>query len=291
MRKKSSNRFRQYVIIYSTYRLRKVELKMKANNKSNLFKRGYKLAWFHKYSGPELILLIIAAVFPILILWGSNLFYILYFVSLTSVVLTIKDQKVKTRIRWSFFHKLVMGLTSSVPLFGLIFILLITIKIDVNSPLLLSTIIILFIGYISVLFILLSSILNLIFYISLKHLFPYDNGVTGAVTGYKLRDLSPYMSLPNQVVYLLLRLFYFVIYIIFLIIVFGWITKFTLKTSGNNIIASTEKWLVDSGLISLGNTIGVLSIILTLLTITLPFSYKIINEAVSEFENETGKPN
>ncbi|EGA88421.1 hypothetical protein GPDM_15079 [Planococcus donghaensis MPA1U2] len=262
---------------------------MQDDVESNLFKRGYELAWVRKYNGPELILLIMATFFPILILWENSLIYILYFVSFVSIVLTIKDHNVKTSYQWSLYHKIVLSLTFLVPLIGLIFLSLIIFQMDMNSPLLLSTILILFVAYISVLLIVLSFVLNLIFYIFLKYLFPHDNGIKGVVTSYKLQELSSYMSIPNQVVYLVLRIFYSIIYITFLIIVFGWIARITEKTSENNIIASIETWLVDSGLVSLGNTIGVLSIILTLLTITLPFSYRIINEAVTNLESGKDK--
>lgn len=259
--------------------------------KINFFKKGYELSWTNRYNSSELLLLIIAALFPILVLLEVNEIFILYFVLFVSAGLTVVDKKVGTRRQWSLFNKIVLGLAFAVPLLGLIFVLLVFSKVDMNNPILFLTILFLFFGCISALFACISFTLNLIFYIILKFLFPFDNGIKVDSINYKLKELSPYMSLPSQIAYLLLRIFYIILYFVFISMVFGWVAKFDEKNSENNTIATIEIWIVNSGLISLGNTLGVLSIILTLLTFTLPFSYRIISEAVNDFESQKGKIN
>lgn len=262
---------------------------MVAYKEKNIFLRGYELSWLKRYKKAELILLFIAVVFPILAVRDASEVVILYFVSFVSSALTVRDIKDNARYQRSVFQKIVLGLAFIVPVLGYLFLLLIFLEININNPILFLIIMFLFLGYISVLFLFLLFIINYVFYIILKSVFPFDNGISGEVVNYKLKELSPYMSLPNQIAYLLLRFFYLIIYLLSVSVVFGWIAKLTDKTSENSTIAAIEKWIVNSELISLGNTIGIFSIILTLLTITIPLSYKIINDAVKEFENRKEK--
>lgn len=257
----------------------------------NVLKKGYELSWGKRFSNSEMALLVLALFSPILLLQENEGLFILYIILFISAVLSVRDKIISLYHHWSLLHKIVL-VSSFLVLFSMIvFLLLVKSGLSINNLISFFIILIGFLAFLTVLCISSLLTLNILFFIVLKFIFPQDNGTSGEVLTYRLKDLSPFMSLPNQVAYLLLRIFYFILYLIFISMVFGWIAKFSDENSRNSEIATIEKWIVNSGLITWGNTMGILSIMLTLLTITIPISYKIINVASTEYELHRRKKN
>lgn len=254
------------------------------DSKESVFKRGYKLSWANNFSASEKTLLVLALFSPILLTKENEWIFILYIAMFISTTLSVRDKRSTSPHQWGLIYKIVFAFSFLVLFLTLTFLVLVKNGFSINNPIVFLVILVGFFGFLSVLFISSILLLNLLFFIFLKLIFPYDNGNNSEVSTYKLKELSPFMSLPTQVAYLLLRIFYFFIYLIFVSMVFGWIAKISNEKSENNRIATIEDWFVNSGFITLGNTVGILSLLLTLLTITIPISYRLINTASNEYE-------
>lgn len=192
-------------------------------SKESVLKRGYKLSWANNFSTSEKTLLLLAFFSPILLVEENEGFFILYIMLFISTTLSVREKRSTSNHQWGLIHKTVFGFSFLVLFITLAFLILVKYGFNINNPILFILILVGFFCFLSVLFISSALLLNLLFFILLKFIFPYDNGNKSEVLSYKLKELSPFMSIPNQIAYLFLRIFYFLVYLIFVSMLFGWI--------------------------------------------------------------------
>lgn len=253
----------------------------------NGFIKGYKLSWIKKYTMAEMSFIFFTALYPFVFILGLEIFYIINFVLMISVFLSMYNNEIFYKNEWSLLYKCILICSGVVQVNGILFFLLILIGLDDSNIFLLIIMLVGILAYISLVIVVVMYWINIIFYIGLKIVFPNENEEIIENRSFTFREISSFMSLQNQVAYFILSIVHSLIYLTVVAFVFGCIAHFNNEKTNNEVIKKLEVWIVNSDLISIGNTLGLISIILTLLTITVPFQTKIINKAYERYIGES----
>ncbi|MDN7228179.1 hypothetical protein QWY15_12800 [Planococcus sp. N064] len=145
---------------------------------------------------------------------------------------------------------------------------------------------IIFFIYVYLTILVLLIIINLIFFIMLKQLFPYEEGEQSSRIKVDIKELSKFMSISDQVAYTVYSIV--VVLVIFIMTIF--IVKFLLNgfslNESKDITGNMFSWF-ESDLYTVGNFFGLLSIAIALLSITIPSQTRIYNFAYKKYEEYT----
>ncbi|MFY0517837.1 hypothetical protein ACOMCU_08385 [Lysinibacillus sp. UGB7] len=138
-----------------------------------------------------------------------------------------------------------------------------------------------FIIYMLLLGIFLVFLLNLLFFIILKSIFPNTLESKTLVEKVKLKDISSFLTLDEQITYLGLSIVHLTFF--FTGVAFYSIALLQIDNSINdiNFLQSLVTWSNDNQIISLGNLLGLLSIMITVLSLSIPSQVKLKTKAIN----------
>lgn len=251
-------------------------------------KSGFKLSIIRKLNRTELSLILWTLLYPAILLLDSSLIYALNIAVVISLVLSMKYNYSEkppyrslgrnititsaiivqvsslislyifyrdTNVEWSNFFELITGV---VGIFAFLFVLS---------------------GFIM-------SILNLLFYVGLKIIFPKDNGETVVHPNIKLKDLSPYMNLQQQIAYFILSILNFLIHITVAIYVIGFVPLTIEEYNDITFFAEFRNWYKEIQAGSLSIILSLISVIMGVLSISFRAQMKIYNEAYQVYKED-----
>lgn len=136
--------------------------------------------------------------------------------------------------------------------------------------------------YLSIFMILLYYIVDLIYFLMLKTVFPEEKDKK---TKYKpsKKELSKFIELENQMKYLNVIVLEFFMYIFISIYFLCLVFKFNILTSNTSLDIINE-WANRQDYLTIFNGISLISLIFALYTITFPWKNKIINRATKNYK-------
>lgn len=131
-------------------------------------------------------------------------------------------------------------------------------------------------------------LLNLLFFIILKYIFPNTLESKTPIEKVKLKDISSFLTLDEQITYLGLTIVHSTFF--FIGVAFYSITLLQIDNSIDNItyLQSLVTWSKEKEIISLGNFLGLLSIIIAILSISIPSQVKLKTKAI-DLKNSSPK--
>lgn len=156
------------------------------------------------------------------------------------------------------------------------------------SPVLTWFVGIAFIFYMLLLGISIIFILNFLFFFILKYIFPNTLESKVSVEKIKLKEISDFLTLDEQITYLGLSIVHLTFFLTG--VAFYSIALLQIDNSVNDInyFQALVTWSKDNQIISLGNLLGLLSIMITVLSISIPSQVKLKTKAIN-LKNSSSK--
>lgn len=249
----------------------------------NAINKGYRYSIASKLSGLEFSIIVVSLLIPLLY-YLNNAYVILIYISIViSIILTIKDHYFEKNKNWTNFYKttfwaiIVLQIINAIALFvasqGMELTILIVFSIGMILYFLMCISLVIF-------------ILNVVFWIGLKFVLPYET--TDALTkrDVPLKELSKYMPLNDQVIYFMIMVLHFfmrqgiALYIYFLVLIYS------KETTQNVNFADFINKIKSFEIISVGNLLGLISILIAIVTVTLQAQLKIEKSAYLILEKQ-----
>lgn len=189
---------------------------------------------------------------------------------------------------WSFSFKFILYLSITIQLLANISKVFFFLYANIEFSELIAVISVFTGGVFMYLVIALTSILaiiNLLFYIFLKHLFPselnLDVEVLPSQQNISMKELSQYMTINQQITYLVVALSSAGIFST--VVIFG-TEIFGRYLSGNDYEIKSLFRFIDFEWFTLANTIGIISVLIALLNITIPLQNKLYHSAYEKYK-------
>lgn len=249
----------------------------------NAINKGYRYSIASKLSGLEFSIIVVSLLIPLLY-YLNNAYVILIYISIViSIILTIKDHYFEKNKNWTNFYKttfwaiIVLQIINAIALFvasqGMELTILIVFSIGMILYFLMCISLVIF-------------ILNVVFWIGLKFVLPYET--TDALTkrDVPLKELSKYMPLNDQVIYFMIMVLHFfmrqgiALYIYLLVLIYS------KETTQNVNFADFINKIKSFEIISVGNLLGLISILIAIVTVTLQAQLKIEKSAYLILEKQ-----
>lgn len=250
-------------------------------------KKGFNLSWLYKVSVSEILFVLFTVILiPFLIYIKVNeIFHVFYFMIITSVFLSKRDHRKKNKFKYPSFVKWASNCSIVLQLAFLAIIFFDNVVINIMDKyqdfiLSIFGLLVFLYGYIAILVIII--IMNLIFFIQLKFNLPNEEKFNNERREVAFSDLSQYIRLSDQVAYNL--------YAVITGLAIGIMTLFIVNSISNMFSLNKESEIntslfpfIEADLYTLGNFLGLLSLTITLLSITVPLQTKIYNEAYEKY--------
>lgn len=255
------------------------------------FEKGFSFSWIANKSIPEVSLYIYTLLIPFVLITQSGICYVLYFYFFLTILLILKDNGFYKE-RHTFNVKSSFAILVTIQLLGHIFMILILFYTEMLQDMTVIIWVQLFTGislYLAVLLISVLAILNVLFYVLLKFLFPSEINSSVQPHNIALKELSKYMTINDQIAYFIVAIFNVVM--IGGTIIFG-LENLSRYLDGRSVSESNGVSLfafVNDDWFSLGTTIGILSVVIALLSATFPIQNKIYNSAHEKYKNASEK--
>lgn len=124
-------------------------------------------------------------------------------------------------------------------------------------------------------------ILNFLFFFILKYIFPNTRESKVSVKKVKLKEISNFLTLDEQITYLGLSIVHLTFFLTG--VAFYSLALLQIDNSINDInyFQALVTWSENSQIISLGNLLGLLSIMITVLSISIPSQIKLKTKAIN----------
>lgn len=244
----------------------------------NAIVKGYGYSNLSKLSLLEMSLIIAGLMIPILYFLNNVYILFLYMSVLISIILTIKDQYYEEKKNWSNFYKNTFGASISLQILNIIVIFIFSQGKDLSGAGLIALSLAL-VNYFLIWISFIVFILNVVFWGLLKFIFPNENTDKLTKRDIPLKELSQFMPIDDQVIYFIIMVIHFVmrqgiaVYIYFLTLVFS------KETQVNRDFLKFIKKIESLEMISVGNLLGLLSILIAIATVTLQAQSKIEKNA------------
>lgn len=249
--------------------------------------RGFKLSWLYKVSISEVLFILFTVILiPILIYMEvSEIFYIFYFMIIISLFLSKRDYRKKNDFKYPSLIKLASNCSMLLQLAFLVIIFLSNVLSNImerfeDFVLFTLGLLVFLYGYIAILVIII--FINLIFFIVLKFNLPNEEKSNNERREVALSRLSQYMRLSDQVAYTLYGVITGLAIAILTLFIVNFISAMFPVNEGSEINTSMFPF-IGANLYTLGNFLGLLSLTITLLSITVPRQTKIYNEAYGKY--------
>ncbi|TQR21235.1 hypothetical protein [Psychrobacillus vulpis] len=255
------------------------------------FSNVTRISLFGKLNSWQFIILFLTAIFPLIVYTKYQLWFYLIFISLfISAFLSIREKRSSGEFKKVYgFSLLYVGAVSIQFLVLIVFGLGLAFGNSLTSFNYPIIVLITIIAIIYIFFIVgfLLYFLNYIFLMILKLIFPNQLTKMENEEWLSLREISGYMTLETQISYLLITILHLLIYLsgVFYIMMCLLIYDNTINT--NVYFVDLVKWAVDNNVVSFGNTLGIISIVLTLISITYPAQIKLYFKAVETRREST----
>lgn len=249
----------------------------------NAIIKGYGYSIASKLSLLELSLIMISLLMPILYYLNNVYVIFLYIGVVISVILTIKDQYNEEKKKWSNFYKNTFRASISLQFINIIVLFIFSKGMELSGLIALSLGLV---NYLLIWISLIIFILNIVFWGILKFIFPFENTDELTKRNIPLKELSKYMSINDQVIYFIIMVLHFVmrhgiaVYIYFLVLINSKETQVSI-----DFLKFIEK-IESLEIVSMGNLLGLLSILLAIATVTLQAQLKIEKSAYQNINQE-----
>lgn len=122
---------------------------------------------------------------------------------------------------------------------------------------------------------------------TLKIVFPNQLPSTGNKKWIPLRQLSDSMTVDTQIAYFLISILHLLIYFSIVFYVMIYLLNFDKNISSMEYFSQLLDWAMRNNVVSFGNTLGIASIVITLISITYPAQMKLYTKAVEAHEKLT----
>lgn len=246
------------------------------NRIKNAILRGYSYSTASKLSLVEIAIIIVSILLPI-IYYINNTYLILIYISIViSMILSIKDKYFEKNKVWSNFYRNSFFAILSLQFLNIIVLFVFSKEFEIMGLITLS------LGLINYLFLsvsLIIFILNIVFWIILKFIFPFETTDELKMNDVPLKELSKYMSLNDQFIYFTIMILHFLmrqgiaIYMYLLALIYSRSTQ-----ENKGFLKFIEK-IESLEIVSVGNFLGLSSILIAIATVTLQGQVRIEKSA------------
>lgn len=255
------------------------------------YRNGWGLSWLSNKTIPEVSLYIFTLLLPFILITQSGICYVLYSYFFLTHLLILKDKGLYKK-RHTLNVKRIFAILVVFQFLGHVFMILIRFFNDVYQEIPITTWVLLYIGillYLLIIIIATLTILNLAFYILLKFLFPFEIKSSLQPHNIPIKELSRYMTINDQIAYFVVAIFNGTL--IGVTIIFGveYLSRYLNKRSVDESNGISFFQFMNDEWFSLGTIIGILSVIIALLSVSIPIQNKIYNSAYEKHSNDLGE--
>ena len=235
----------------------------------------------------EITIILLSMVFPLLLIKVNLYFYITFICIYISVYLSYRDKnKLSSKKKSVIQRAILIGANVIQILAALILIIAFTINYTYKIQLFLIVLFVLSLFiYLGIVLVFVLYILNYLFFAILKTVFPNESHNSSKTEFISLRELSMHMTLETQIIYLLITLIHLTLYFCFVLYILFYLITIDNTINGEEYFVDLVEWITKNEVISFGNSIGLVSVILTIISITTPNQIKLYKNAKTEFEN------
>lgn len=256
-------------------------------------KKGFAFSWLANKSIPELLLFTSTVLVPFILLTEIEGLYIIHFVCILSIILTLKHNNFFSRENHTFPFRIFSYISIGIQLLSHVFMVVVIFFNEMIQELNSTTnffLYILVLLYLIMLLISTLAIINLCAYIILKFIFPSEIESSAPPQNISLKEISTHMTISDQIGYLVLALFN--VLLITGTSIFGveLLTRYLYRRAqGDSKSVSVFSFISDEWF-SIGTSIGIISVVITILSVSAPKQNEIYNEAHKKYiENSSEK--
>ncbi|MFF3102197.1 hypothetical protein [Viridibacillus arvi] len=253
------------------------------------FKKVNNLSLLGQLNSWEFIIIFLTIISPIL-LYIENWFrfYLIIISIFISAMLSIIDKRKNGEIKKIYFSYWLFTAANIVQLLAfIVFLVILIFRDNLTFIKLITTVLVSLIIIFYIIFIvgILFYILNYVFFMIMKLIFPQHSPVVGRKEWKSLKDISGNMTVNDQIAYLIITILHLLIY--FSVVFYLMISFLTIENNIKNVeyFVGFVQWAEKNQVVSIGNTLGIASIVLTLISITYPTQMRIYSKGIETKEN------
>lgn len=127
---------------------------------------------------------------------------------------------------------------------------------------------------------------NYLFFFILKCIFPNQLEIESETNYLSLREMSSYLTIEEQIGYFITIILHLISYFGVVLYVTLWLLQINNTINGISYFTELVKWSIKHQIVSLGNGLGIASIIITLLSLSVPAQMKLHSKAIKRKNNK-----